>query len=279
MSFALAFYPFFWGIVVNGQLTSVAVFSVGVAIYLERRSRLFSSGLALSVLAYKPTLLLLLVPMLLLTRRFRTLAGFISGTAALMLVATAFGGIQIWPAYMHFLSLFGQVAGVNGQRVFQLWIYIDIGSCLQAVVGGRSRVELAIAIPVATTIVTGLAVLLWKSASGSRPAQSLAWAATLTWTLLLNVYIPMYDSVLVVIAVVLTLGAVKDLAWSTTMHWITFLSILIFAVSWVTYPIAMNYGIQLISISLAVLGLAQLYLLYRATGKRLPQNVSVLRAS
>jgi hypothetical protein len=273
---AVAFYPYFWGILVNGQLTAVAVCSVGLAILQERHAKPFSSGLALSILAYKPTLLLLLLPMLFLTRRYRALAGFMTGTLVLLLVSTAFGGIQIWPVYAHFLSLFGRVAGLDGQRALELWKYIDIGSCLEAVSGGGSRAELLILTPLVTLIAAALAVLLWKSATGGRPAQSLAWAATLTWTLLLNVYMPMYDSVLVTIPVVLTLGALKDLEWNAAMYWMTVLSILIFAVSWVTYAIAKSHGIQLLSISLAVLGLAQLYLLYRVNRKKLPEEASEL---
>jgi hypothetical protein len=260
---SLAFYPFFWGIFVNGQLSAIAVCSVGIAIYLERHSRLMLSGLALSMLAYKPTLLLLLIPMLLLTRRFRTLAGFMTGIVALALVSTGFEGIQIWSAYSRFLALFGRVAGLEGQRTVQLWKFIDIGSCLQAVDGGRSGLGWALLIPVVAIIAGGLAVLLWKSARGGGPQQSLAWAATLTWTLLLNVYVPMYDSILVAIAVVLTLGAMEQMDWSTATRWTVLVSFTILAASWVTLGIAMKHGIQLLSIALAMLGLAQIYLLYR----------------
>jgi hypothetical protein len=264
LCFSLAFYPFFWGIFVNGQLSAIAVCAVGVALYLERRSKLMLSGLALSMLAYKPTLLLLIVPMLLLTRRFRTLGGFMTGIAALALVSTGFGGIQIWFAYARFLALFGRAAGLQGQRTVQLWKFVDIGSCVQAVEGGRSGLALAFLIPVITIVAGALALLLWKSARGGRAQQSLAWAATLTWTLLLNVYVPMYDSILVAVALVLTLGAVENMHWSGATRWMTLMCLAIFAVSWVTYSIAMKHGVQLLSITLAGLGFAQLYLLYRA---------------
>jgi uncharacterized membrane protein len=108
---------------------------------------------------------------------------------------------------------------------------------------------------------------LYKSAAGERPEQYLAWAVTLTWTLLLNVYVPTYDSVLVAIAVILTLGALRDMAWSTASGWIIFLSVLIFLSSWVTEAIAQRHGIQLLSILIAVLGFAQLYLLHQLVRK------------
>ena len=261
--FALGFNPFIFGNLLNGQLAAVAVFSVGLAIFQERHSNLFCSGLALSILTYKPTLLLLLLPMLFLTRRFRTLLGFLTGTLFLIAVATTFATIQIWPAYARMLSGFGQAAGLGGRSGLQLWKYIDFVSSSAVLPAGRSTVGLVILIVVASAITTGLAVLLRKSAAGGEPAQSLAWAATLTWTLLLNVYVPIYDSVLVTIAVILTLGALKELGWSAATHWITFLALSIFAVSWKTEALARSHGIQPLSILLTVLGLGQLSILYR----------------
>ena len=267
LCFAVAFYPFFWGIFVNGQVTSVAVCTFGIAVYLERRSRLFESGLVLSILTYKPTLLVLLVPMLLVTRRFRALAGFVTGATALMLVSTGFGGIQIWPEYAKFLRLFGQLTGMNGESALLLFKYVDLNSFLQAIAGGRTATATATLITI-TVAVTGTAgVLLWRAAGSGKAAQSLVWAATITWTLLLNVYVPMYDSVLVVLAAVLTLGAVMELKWVAAIRWIVALSVLVFAVSWVSYDFARTHRIQLLSIAFAVLGLAQLFLLYRVTAR------------
>lgn len=128
------------------------------------------------------------------------------------------------------------------------------------------------------TIAAGLAVLLWRSARGGSPAQYLAWAATLTWTLLLNVYVPIYDSVLVTIAIILTLGALRDLHWSDATHWFTFMAILIFAVSWMTEAFARSHGIQLLTILLAVLGLGQLFFLHRLIQQRSQQEKSEMFA-
>ena len=133
-------------------------------------------------------------------------------------------------------------------------------------------------ISVTGTIATGLAVLLWKSANSGRPAQSLAWAATLTWTLLLNVYVPVYDAVLATIAVVLTMGALRELGWRVATRWTIFLSVFICAASWETDAIAESHGIQLLSVMLAVLGLGQLYMLRRAIGQGVPRKVSELPA-
>jgi len=275
-SLALSFCPFLLRTLATGQISTLAVFAVGLAVMLDRDSRQFSSGLALSIMAYKPTLLLLLIPMLLLTRRFKAFGGFITGSALLAAAATAFGGIQIWPAYVHFLSVFGQFVGFKGQSTYNLSLYVDVKSFVQAVSGGWSSAGMVLFISMSIAMAAWLAVLLWKSAKSGGPAQSLAWAATLTWTLLLNVYVPIYDSVLFVIAAVLTLGALRDLEWKAAMGRMSFLAVLIGVTSWELEKIALDKGIQFLPILLAVFGLGQLYILHRAVRQESPQMAHLL---
>jgi|SRR5579859_1514886 len=270
--FALAFYPFSLETLMNGQLSAIAVCAVGLAISQETHLKTFRSGLALSMLAYKPTLLLLILPMLLLTRRFKSLLGFMTGAVVLMLVATAWAGVLIWPTYWSFLRGFGHFAGLGGQSALRLWQFVDFRSLYYAVAGGRSKVLLAALICLGATIGTWLVMLLYKSAAGEKPEQYLAWAVTLTWTLLLNVYVPIYDSVLVTIAVLLTLGALRDTPWSTASGWTIALSILILLSSRVTESIAQRHGIQLLSILIAFLGFGQLYLLHLLVRKNRRNN-------
>jgi hypothetical protein len=262
--FSLGFYPFLVGTLANGQLASVAVFAISAAFVLDRRGWPIASGLALSLLLYKPTLLLLLLPMMLLTRRFRALCGFISGGAILTLVATAFGGLEVWPAYARFLGLFGRVASLSDRSGLPLWKFVDLGSCIQAVSGGRSAIAMVVLLLAMMIVLLALAVLCFKSVSAGGTAQSLAWAAVLTWTLLINVYVPIYDSVFVVIAAALTLGALKELAWVEETGWMVLLSVLVVLTSWITSDVAMKHGIQPLSIALAVFGIAQLLLLRRS---------------
>jgi Glycosyltransferase family 87 len=270
LCFALAFYPFIFGTLLNGQLATVAVCAVGLAIYQEKLGNLFRSGLALALLSYKPTLLLLLIPMLLLTRRFRGLLGFATGAGILAMAATAFAGVQIWPVYAHMLHYFGRAAGVSGASHLQIWKYLDLHSFLSSVIGSRPGVGTALLICVIGASAATLAVLLWKSAASGRPAQWLAWAATVSWTLLLNVYVPIYDSVLVTVSIALMVGALRDLGWSRAASWTTFLAITIFAVSWETESFAEVHGVQLLTVSLAILGAVQLLFLHRAILQKTP---------
>jgi hypothetical protein len=117
---------------------------------------------------------------------------------------------------------------------------------------------------VAISMAAWLAVLFWNSAKSGRPAQSMAWATALTWTLLLNVYVPVYDSALLAIGAVLTLGALRELAWKAAMGWMSFLALFTGVVSWELETIAQSKGIQFLPILLAVFGLSELYILREA---------------
>ena len=269
--FALAFYPFLRNALINGQLSCVAVLCVAVAVFHEKRSRPFLSGLALALLIYKPTFLLLPIPMLLVTRRFRVFFGFMTGTGVLVAISTALAGIGIWPAYARFLIDFGHISGISGHSSLELWKYIDFNSFVSAIPGGRSVPALATLICFSALVALWLAVLLWKSSGGDKPEQCLVWAATLTWTMLLNVYFPIYDSILIIIPVILTFSAIRDLEWTNAKDWIVFGAILIFGVSWISERIAETTGIQLLSIALLAFGIAQCSILHRAIGRRSAQ--------
>ncbi|MGD0938738.1 MAG: glycosyltransferase family 87 protein [Terracidiphilus sp.] len=275
-SLALIFWPFLHNTFGNGQISTIAVFSIGLAFMHERRSRQFTSGLALSILVYKPTLLLLLFPMLIVTRRFRTIGGFMSGATFLVFTATAFGGVEIWPAYMRFLRFFGRYVGFKEQSLHDLSLYVDFKSFIQAVCGGWSRAELVFFVLTIITMAILLTTTIWKSAKSEAEVQCLVWATMLTWTLLLNVYVPIYDSILFPVAAVMTVGALRSLEWKEAAGWMTFLTVLIVLASWELEKLSQVKGIQFLPILLAIYGSGQLYLLRRAVRQRLPREAHEL---
>src|SRR6185295_20283569 len=90
----------------GGQTSALAFFCLALAINQERRGHYILSGLALSLCAYKPTLLLLVVPMLFFTRRHSTLLGFVAGCAVLAVVSLLVVGRQGCLGYINTLLYF-----------------------------------------------------------------------------------------------------------------------------------------------------------------------------
>jgi hypothetical protein len=274
--FALASPVFLYYNLAVGQLATVAVFAASLAIYLEKRSMPLLSGLALSILTYKPTLLLLIVPMLLITRRFRTFFGFTAGTIVLIAVSTAFAGFGIWPVYGHFLNSFAGTAGIHGELAIKRWEYVDFNSFSYAVPGGRSWLGLAVLAFVLLGLGIWLVRLLHKSASAGNAAQNLAWATTLTWTLVVNVYVPIYDTLLIAVVVTLTIGALLEVEGMQATGWVVFLAVGISAVSLKAETIAQNHGIQPLTILILLLGLVQAVLLQQVVNKKLNEGPAFL---
>src|SRR5262245_19581719 len=96
---ALAFEPFIMESWLGGQLSALGFFAFSLAFYLEQRRQPLICGMALGLALYKPTLLVVILPMLLIGRRFRNLLGF--GLTALLL-----GGVSIlavgWEGSLHY---------------------------------------------------------------------------------------------------------------------------------------------------------------------------------
>lgn len=262
---ALAFSPFLVNTIGNGQLSSIGFFFLVLALLAERRSRPILSGLALSVLIYKPTLLLIFLPMLVITRRLKTLLGLTAGAGALFLIATFLGGVRIWPTYLHFLDSFGRASGIHGQSSLRLWKYVDLNSFSYAVRDGRSRIALAFLVCFVMAVAIWAGVAWWKSAGDNDPQQSLAWAAAIAWTMLVNVYVPIYDSILIVIAIIISLSALRRLKWMRARDWVVFLAVSMFAIAWMTEPVAKRYGVQLLTLALLAFAVTITYLLQRAS--------------
>ena len=49
-----------------------------------------------------------------------------------------------------------------------------------------------------------------KSARAGNAAQNLAWATILTWTLVMNVYVPVYDTLPITVAITLMIRALRE---------------------------------------------------------------------
>jgi hypothetical protein len=259
--FALAFSycPFIVDSAANGQLAAVAFFALALAMREDDLEHGLRSGLALSLCLYKPTLLVLLLPMLLVTRRWKTLAGFTAGACVLVFVTSAFEGFGIWPFFFNTILTFGRTAiGGHAASIRIPSKYVDFTSFSSLVNGGRSLPGLAIIFGSAFCAILCLLWMGWKSQRLGRPFNSLLWAATLTWTLLLNVYVPIYDSILIVLSVIVTAGALSYLPSKPIHRWFTLIWVLILAGSWFSVGLAAATGVQLLTLLFVGLGILQL---------------------
>jgi len=258
--FALAYcyFPFIANTAANGQLAAVGFCAIALALREENEGHGLRSGLVLSLCLYKPTILVLIVPMLLITRRFKALAGFALGTLALVLVTTAFEGFAVWPEFLQAIGSFGNSSvGVSRTSILPLAKYVDLTSFSANVRGGRSPLGIAVFLCCALFALAALIRFWAKSRACGSTYRTLLWAATLTWTLLLNVYVPVYDSILVVLSVLMTAGTLREFARPALRRWFAVTWILILICSWFSVPLSRSTGIQCMTVLFASLGIVQ----------------------
>jgi hypothetical protein len=141
------------------------------------------------------------------------------------------------------------------------WKYVDINSFFRLLVGNYPYLRWTLTAAAFLITLPFLFRYWWKCAGKWPTEQSLAWALTITWTLVLNLYVGVYDTTLVVLSLLLTTNAFchgedKDRLWLPTSYKLILL--LVYVVPWVTQPIARLTNLQIYTVVLALLGSWQL---------------------
>lgn len=241
--FSLCFLPFYAWTLFMGQTTAFAFFALALAIYFERTDRPFVSGLALSLLLYKPPLLILILPMLLITKRLRTVAGFAIGGLGLGLISLALIGPSGVPAYLAMMRSFAdKKQGLSGLTNIE----VDAYSFFVNLTHGQMR--LATILWVALLAIVGYwLVKTW------RQNKREAWIPAITWTCVLNYYVLLYDSSLIVLSAVLLIASLGHV--SKALRW---LLIAAFVVPWFHGPMSRAFGVQPMTVALIVFGCYQI---------------------
>jgi hypothetical protein len=256
--FALLFWTFIARTFLNGQLSVIGFLAIACAICLENADHRYLSGAALAFCAYKPTLLLLLVPMLVVTRRLKILSGFIAAVSLLAGLTTIIEGSGIWLNYIYFSAKFAHLDN------FVLCDYVDLAAALHT----AWRHSPLLAWLLCGLAVTSMVLLLriWLAGSqGQRVPATLVWGTTVTWTLVLNVYVPLYDTILVIASLIITATALKKFK----SHTFVLICFALLVSSYVTRSIAERTGIQIFTLVLIALGALQMMLCFRIASNRI----------
>lgn len=257
---AVSFLPFLFESWMGGQVSAIGALSVATALYLQSRSRPLLGGAALAVCLYKPTLLIMLLPMLLATRRFATLAGFVAGAAALFGISRSAGGWEICRGWAEMLMLYARMKAGGGDA-FRTWKYVDLTSFAQGIWPLQTPWSQWM-FGVLLIVVTGLLIRLWWRAR--RPwdgAAQLSWASALTWGCLLSPHYAVYDSILLVPSVLLTAAALRRSDAPATELLPPDLGLLVgigYATALFAQPVAYATGVQLFTLAILALGVYQM---------------------
>jgi hypothetical protein len=257
---ALSFQPVAVATIARGQVSALAFFATALAIWCQRRGQEYWCGAALALCLAKPTLLVLMLPMLIVGGRRRSFVGFIGGAGILGAVSLLTVGWRGCGAYVSVVLRFGALATTPGNS-FLLSDYVDINSFLRMASGGSGRMAIGVLALAAAAVLPWLAKVWRDTRNGDHVELGLAWASTLTWTTVLNVYVPAYDTVVILLGIVLMAEGIYRVNREALLALRVFL-VLLYVVPWVP-SLPIGYGamsLQPYTLVLLALGLYQLWL-------------------
>jgi hypothetical protein len=264
---ALSFQPISVALIFNGQVSALVFYWLALAVWLDRRGRVFGAGAALALCLAKPTLLILLLPMLAVGRRWKAIAGFLAGAALLAGLSWLLIGGQGNVEYVLTLLRFGRVTTASDEVFSPPSLYVDLNSFTRILTGWSGTVSLVVVAAIGV-LLAPLLVGVWRRVPQARStAWALTWASTITWTTLLNIYVPRYDTAIIVVGALLMVDALleKDADGLRGLPQVLFA--VLYVAAWVE-PVPLGGGVlQPYTVVVAALGAHQLWLARNATRK------------
>jgi Glycosyltransferase family 87 len=262
---ALTFEPFLMECWLGGQLSAFAFLCMALAFYWEETGRPILSGLALGLCLYKPTLVLLLLPMLVVGRRWWTLMGVCLTALALALLSLLTVGAQLSFGYIDALLGFsGTATGTGMER--KDWKFVDLNFFFRNLFGEPTLLGKILVMLIAAGPLIFLFISWWRMGWGDKIQRRLLWASTVTWTMVINVYMGAYDMILVALALLWTAEVFYRPGNRMEADFPTFkfLVFLVIVLSWITQrPVAELTGFQIITPVLFAVAAFQLRLAWK----------------
>ena len=225
---------------IGGQVSVFGFFIFAVFVRFFEEQRYFLAGLVLGLAMYKPSLLTIPAAMFLAGRCWRILAGI--SISASLVIASCFAavGIEGMRLWLNTLRVFQYMIS-DEQSILRRAKYVDLNSFF-VVLGGLNMVTKSVAF----LMVASAVVILgwsWFKAQGDK---RLLMAATIAATPILNVYVPVYDTTVMIPALVLVAGALKD-DQKEFQAWILLFSL----VPWLTQAASDFLHVQILTIVIA----------------------------
>ena len=240
---ALSFPCFCAFTVYTGQLSALACIAFALFVRLREKHPLLA-GCVISILLYKPPMLILVSAMVLVAGNLTMVSGLglgLSGWFAVSAVATTPDTILRW---IHALRTFGAVA-VEPARLEWAAKFIDLHHFFGRLF--HPTIANCLVLLITAAVLCRLAPA-WRTQRDAR----LVLSATITWNLLLNIYSPDYDGSLLAIAALI--------AWPVLEKYPLFRYTLValYFTSFVAIPVTRATGLQPISVAAAAFGTLQL---------------------
>ena len=235
----------------GGQLSVIGFLAVVLFLFcLEKRWPLVA-GLALGLATYKPSLVAIPAAVMIVGGCWRMLAGLSMSSALMILGSIGTAGVEglaLWIARLRVFSAFA----TSNEAILRRTKYVDLNSFFTVLLGASSA-ERALATVATSAAFLILAWTWWRCRHRSHDVQRYLWAATLSWTLMINVYAPVYDTILLIPAAALAARSLEGRSAREQAGLQVWL-IALWLVPWLTQSFADYLRLQALTLVLAGFG-------------------------
>ncbi len=214
---------------IGGQVSVLAFLAFALSVRWLGAQRYFLAGLALGFAAYKPSLIAIPAAMFVLGRCWRMLGGLLMSVSIVIAASFATVGVAGMKLWLDTMRVFRYLA-TDPESVMRRSKYVDINSFITNMFGPNRIGYIIVAV--------ALLVLAWAWLRGQ---SKMLWVATIASTLILNVYVPVYDTIILIPALVMVPRTKEFQVWM----------LLFCLVPWLTQSAADFLRLQLLTIVIA----------------------------
>jgi hypothetical protein len=260
----LTFVPIALWSLVGGQIGVIAFAIIAWCVRFDLSGKQLAAGATLALCCYKPTLLLLFGPFLLVRMNLRVLLGFAAGLSCLLAVSllTSVKAVSDW---FGLISTYGRFASQGSTPWPDAWpLLIDLNHFVRRIYASDARLSVFFAAAAFIGVVALLARYWRKFDLATAEQRQLTWAVTITTSLLANLYVTAYDSASIVVGALLTALVLwqhrTEVRW--TWHFYAIVAV-VYLAALIPAPIIAYLRVHLYTLAIAALALFQYRLLSR----------------
>lgn len=259
----LSFEPFIMETILGGNTSIVGYFAVVLYLYFEDLNKEILAGSSLGILLYKPTFLIIIVPMVLIARKTKILLGFCICSIVLVLLSILTVGFETCIEYMRFL-LGVSTTTLSAEVIFRTFKYVDIFSFSRLLFGTITSSVLILIVIISLVPFIFLIKKWWNLSGLNKSGRELLNASAITLTTIINLHFGIYDTVILVPSILVTVNVFYRDSKIYNIDKLTpsFEALLasIYILPWISQYVARIAGLQLFTVALGVLASYQIIL-------------------
>jgi len=260
----LTFVPVALWSLVGGQIGVIAFAIIAWCVRFDLSGKQLAAGATLALCSYKPTLLLLFGPFLVVRMNLRFLLGFTAGLSGLLAVSLLASTKAVFD-WFGLIFTYGRFASQGDTPWPDAWpLLIDVNHFVRRIYPSNAALSVFIAVAAFIGVVALLARYWRRFDAANSEQRQLIWAVTITLSLLANLYVTAYDSASIVAGALLTASVIwrrrAEVQWTRRFYAII---VMVYLTALIPAPVIAYLRVHLYTLAIAAFAVFQYRLLSR----------------